>query len=274
MKRKNSLREAKKYRSVGVILCALLLGLSVIGYLAQNWRKNIHTIRCTVQNALIASPKEIIRAAAIPDSTSIADIDLKKISMRIERHPFVKRVDLLRNPPDELIIRVFERKPIALILGQGNREFFIDDDGVILPHIASPYIFDLPILSGIPATIVLAAGNRVLHPRVQQALDVLRTAKSIDEQLYHTFSEINLTQDRDLILYTLEHGIPVIFGTALSSEKKLRSFEAFWKTVALRAGASQLEYIDVRYQERVIAKYDNQFIKPAPAVRDSIIEEL
>ena len=274
MKRKKTLHEGKRYRSVGIILFCILCVIAFIGVFAYQWQKEFRSIRLNIDGTIITTTKEIQKLAALPDSTSLADLDLHQVSARILKHPYIKGVDLTRNPPDELEVKITERTPIAVVISQQEQEFYIDADGVVLPHVSSPYIYDLPVLTGSPADIVFVPGKRILYPKLQQAIIVLQTASGLDKNVYHLISEINISQKKDLILYTLENGIPVIFGPSIDAERKLRYFDAFWKNVVMNAGSNRLEYIDLRFAERVIARWNDDYMKPAPAVRDSVIEEL
>jgi cell division septal protein FtsQ len=274
MKRNRTLREARKYRSVGLISFALLILIGVFGLFADQWRKEKRFIRMMVQGAAITSPDEIRRLAALPDSASLADLDLAAIAARIRRHPFVRSVELTRNPPDELDASIVERTPIAVVITEGGADLYVDRDGVILPHRANAAVYDLPIITGLEPEIRLEAGKKVLLPRFQQALEVLFAAESMGGDVYHLISEVSIAHRQDMVLYTIENAVPVIFGPAMGAERKLRSFEAFWKEIAMKNGSTHLEYIDVRFAERIVVKWKDAFIAPQPVVRDSVITEL
>jgi len=274
MRRKQKFREGRKYRSVGMISFALLIVIGMFGLFADQWRKERRAIRLAVHGTAMTTPEEIRKLAALPDSASLADLDLGVISARIRRHPFVRSVELTRNPPDELDASVSERTPIAVVVTDGSGDYYVDRDGVILPHRASVSVFDLPVITGVGADIRLEPGRKVLVPRFQQALEVLYAAETMGEGLYHLISEISIARKQDLILYTIENGIPVIFGPAAGAERKLKYFDAFWRDIVLKTGSAHLEYIDVRFAERVIVKWKDAFLIPQQIVRDSVITEL
>lgn len=274
MKRKSALNESKRFRSVGVILFLVIGGLVSLGLFADQWQKNYRTIRLSVSGAHVIGIDEIRKYAAIPDSTSLADLDLHAIAKRIGRHPYVFAADLTRNPPDELSIVVTERQPIAIVMTPDERCYHIDKDGVVLPAVFTNATSDLPIITGVDAEVRFVPGKRVLVAKLQQALEIVRTAAELGNEFGHLISEVALGSGRDLVLYTMENGIPVIFGPSLDAERKLRAFDAFWRTVVQKAGSAKLEYVDVRFKERLVVKWNEQFYKPAPAVRDSLIMEL
>lgn len=274
MKRNQKLREARKYRSVGLISFALLILISVFGLFADQWRKEKRAIRLAVQGATITTPEEIRRYAALPDSASLADLDLAAIGARIRRHPFVRSVELVRNPPDALEAAIEERTPIAVVITAEGGDLYVDRDGVILPHRTMTAGCDLPVITGLSPDIRLEPGKKVLVPRFQQALEVLFAAEAMGGDLYHLISEVSVAHKQDLVLFTIENAVPVIFGPSAGAERKLRYFEAFWRNIVLKNGSSHLEYIDVRFAGRVIVKWKDAFISPAPAVRDSVITEL
>ncbi len=274
MRRKQKLREARKYRSVGMVSFLLLILIGVFGLVADQWRKEKRAIRFSVHGNAIATAEEIRRCADLPDSASLADLDLAAISARIRRHPFVRSVDLVRNPPDGLEATIEERAPIAAVITAEGTDLYVDRDGVILPHRSMPQAGDLPVITGLPPEIRPEPGRKVMLPRFQQALEVLFAAEALGGDIYHLISEVSIAHRQDLVLYTIENAVPVIFGPSGGAERKLRYFDAFWNSIVLKNGSAHLEYIDVRFAGRVIVKWKDAFLAPQPAVRDSVITEL
>ena len=157
-----------------------------------------------------------------------------------------------RDLPSTLKITVVERSPIAMI--NGNDLLYLDSEGVVLPHSISHEIFDLPVISNVPPTVTLAVGSTVQNPDVSEALSILSTAKLVNKELYHLISEVRLRTGGDLIFFTADGGVPVLFGRGNPAAKLLR-LEAFWSDVVHGHGSQELQYIDLRYDDQVVAKW-------------------
>jgi len=180
-------------------------------------------------------------------------------------NPFIKDVDVTRDPPRTLRIDVTERTPIAVLLNVQTKDWLVDEDGYVLPALETAAIYDLPVLTGTQDLQELTPGVRIKAPRVQKALQVLKAASIIDPKVINLFSEINLEQRRDLVLYTIEGGVPVIFGSPQHKEDKLRSFAAFWENVAMKYDPASLEYVDLRWKGQVVTRWRETASSPEQA---------
>jgi cell division septal protein FtsQ len=59
-----------------------------------------------------------------------------------------------------------------------------------------------------------------------------------------------------MILTSAESGVPIIFGRGDIADKIAR-LEAFWALEVAERGAGELEYIDLRYRDQVVARWRN-----------------
>jgi cell division protein FtsQ len=247
----------KRTRSLGIALFLLLAGMISIGVLAREWREHAVRITVEIRGATHATPEMLRKLAAVPDSTILSDVDLMAVRRRIEKHPFVETAVVRRDPPSTLVVEITERVPVAALLDVRTKDWFVDGSGVLLPMLPEIPLQQTPVITGYRPAGSIAAGTRIRDARLIQALGILSAARSIAPDMLHLFSEISLEGERDYVLYTLEAGVPVIFGPADRIEAKLRSFRAFWEGVAVQRDLTQLEYIDLRFLDQVVAKWQN-----------------
>lgn len=249
-----------------VVVVAVIASLAV---LADGWRKHASKLSISVTGTSLLSASEILRLAAIPDTAVLADIDLMAIRQRIEKNPVVREALLRRNPPATLEIEIRERLPIALLVNVRAKDWLIDEDGYILPGAPDGSVHAVPIMTLDQTLADAAPGTQVRNPRVRQALRLLRLARAADSVFLNLFSEISVTGGNDIVLYTLEAGVPVIFGAATDIEQKIMAFRAYWENVAATHDVSGLEYIDLRFSDQVVVRWMNSAEAPAqPTVPD------
>ena len=263
MRRKKSVKPTR-LRYVGVVTFFVLAGIAGLAVLAAQWRHSVVGVELAVSGLRIATEEQIRVASGLTDSSSLAELDLLEVRRGVLGNPFIKDVDVTRDPPRTLRIDVVERTPIALLVNVQGKDWLVDEDGYVLPALQSASVHDLPVLTDGDNVTELKPGVRIKNPTVQKALQVLKTAQLIDPALLNLFSEINLSQRRDLVLYTLEGGVPVIFGSPQRREDKLRSFAAFWENVAMKHGPTALEYIDLRWQNQVVTRWRDRNASPLP----------
>ncbi|MEO8167604.1 MAG: cell division protein FtsQ/DivIB, partial [bacterium] len=88
------------------------------------------------------------------------------------------------------------------------------------------------------------------------SISILAAAREINEELYRNISEIHFEEHQDPIFYTAEFGIPVVIGREQVGINLVK-FESFWKSVVAKSGAQQLQYIDLRFEDQVVVRWNH-----------------
>jgi len=245
---KNS--RARKYGLLGLLV--VFVGLIVF---ANFWKSSLRVTRVTLEGNRIVEANELFQLAQVKRGSLIYDIDLKAIQKNLLSQCYVKEATVERNPPSTIQITVVERTPIALV----NRSeiVYLDDDGIILPHSISKELFDLPVLSGLDLGATVTYGSAIHDTHGFEALQVLKAAKLVNTELYHLISEIQIRGDSDMVCYAAEGGVPIIFGEGNITDKLVR-LDAFWNQVIRERGLQNLQYVDLRYDDQVIARWSGR----------------
>jgi cell division protein FtsQ len=233
----------------------LLLVLTVVGVLivaANLWKSSLIVKRLTVEGNRIVETNEILQLAHVTKGMKMYDIDLTLIQKDVMSHHFIKDVIVQRDLPVTLKITVTEREPIAMV--NRNNILYLDAEGIVLPHSISREVFDLPLITGIPTSVPVTVGSRIVQTDVREALSILSAAKMVNKELYHLISEIKLRNGGDIVLYSAEEGIPIIFGRGDIVGKLIR-LETFWKDIVREKGPQQLQYVDLRYADQVVVRW-------------------
>jgi cell division protein FtsQ len=191
----------------------------------------------------------------VPKNSQLENVDLMSVRRDILSHHFIKDVVVERDLPATLRVTVQERVPLAII---NAAEFlYIDEDGVVLPHSISKQLIDLPVLSGLPVDGTMKPGTRLNNVEVQEALNILSGSKAVSKELYHLISEVRLRNGGDIVLYTAERGVPVIFGRGEIPSKLVR-LESFWNEIVREQGAQNLQYVDLRFEDQVVVRWTSK----------------
>jgi len=99
-------------------------------------------------------------------------------------------------------------------------------------------------------------GRQITRSDVKEALEVLGTAQGLGDELYRQISEVRIESGRDLLFYTAESGVPVLFGRG-DVAAKLVKFDGFWKEIVHHHGAHELAYIDLRFNDQVVVRWNH-----------------
>lgn len=234
----------------GFISLLLLGGLLVAG--ANFWKSSLTVQRVLIQGNNVVQANEILQLAHIPDAARMYDLDLTRIQQDVISHYFLKDVVIERDLPSTIRITVTERTPVAMINTGELR--YLDPEGVVLPHSVSGELFDLPLVSGIPGGASLKVGATLTHADVQEALTILTSAQLVNKEMFHLISEVRLRNGGDIVLYTADGSIPILFGRGQAASKLIR-LEALWGEIVRERGSRSVQYIDIRFEDQVVVRW-------------------
>ncbi|MEX1140114.1 MAG: FtsQ-type POTRA domain-containing protein [Bacteroidota bacterium] len=237
----------------GFISLVLLGGFLVAG--ANFWKSSLTVHRVLVHGNSVVQTNEILQLAHVNDGARMYDLDLLKIQKDVVSHYFIKAVLVERDLPSTIRIKVTERAPVAMINPGELR--YLDPDGVVLPHSVSGELFDLPLIGGIPPDVSPKVGATLTHSDIQEALTILSTARLVNKEMFHLISEVRLRNGGDIVLYTAEGSVPVLFGRGNVASKLVR-LETFWNGIVRERGSRLVQYIDVRFDDQVVVRWKDQ----------------
>ncbi len=235
-----------------LLLAGMLLGVAAAALWANLWKDDLRIAGITIDGNRILSSGEIIARAGIDRNEKLYTVDLFAVRRRIEENSFVQSASVNRDALGRIRISVVERVPIAAIVLDGL--LYLDAAGCVLPPSRSRQIFDLPIITGVQGRTGLSPGKQVSDPDLHEALQILSVARQLDDGLYRGISEIRLGRGEDIILYTSEAGVPVIFGHG-DAPAKLLKFDAFWKKFVVHRGPAELQSVDLRFEDQVVVRW-------------------
>ena len=182
---------------------------------------------------------------------TIQSADLKKISVKIERHPFVKAARISRHYPNQLRINIVERIPLAIL----NLEsiLMIDNEGFILPDQGYSQGALIPILSGFnSAKDLYPEGEKTYSIKVKEAVSILSKILNGYPELYENISELTLNKDDEYVIILADQPTRVILGKD-EILTKLNILKNFDQALGLRK-LTDYQFLDMRYKKQLIAK--------------------
>ena len=243
------------FLSLLVLAAALVVG-------ANAWKASLTVKQITVDGNRIVGTNEILQLTQLPRGTLLYRVDLMTIQRKVMGHYYIKDALVERNLPSTIRISVIERIPIAMT--EQSDALYLDEEGFVLPRTISRKLFDLPMISGIPEHAPLKLGSIVAQPDLKEALLLLGVMKEVNRPLYHNISEVNIRGGGDIVLFSAEGGVPIIFGRG-NIAGKLANLEAFWNDVVRVRGPQNLQYIDLRYQDQIVVRWNLQALAKTPA---------
>ncbi len=259
-------KEDEAHRWSFPVFILVLIGILALLGLSHVWRSGLKAREFVVAGNSILSEEEILNLAAIPRPIGMFELDLMDIKRRIEKHAYVKEAIVSRDLPSRIRIHVRERSPVAILAGP--QPLLIGADLVLLPTTPSSEMYDLPIVTGWRSKTAIESRDEAsgipthwtpskLHRDFRRALEIIEISKRIDEDLYQLLSEVRLLDDGDVILYSSDFGVPIVFGRG-DVARKLVYLHEFWEQVVAREGAGKLQSVDLRFEGQIVARWNQQ----------------
>jgi cell division protein FtsQ len=245
-----------------LLMIGLLITVVVAAVWANLWKSDLRITDVRVSGNTIVNEKEILSLASISKEQKLYGVDLLAAQRRIMQNAFIKWAAVNREAPNRISITVQERVPIAAVIL--DKIAYLDADGVVLPPAHPENIFDLPVMTGAFQPGGFVPGRQITRSEVKEALEVLATARQLGNELYRLISEARIESGRDLVFYTAESGVPVVFGRG-DVAVKLVKFDGFWKEIVLHHGAHELVYVDLRFEDQVVVRWNHDKGEAQPA---------
>ena len=216
--------------------------------------------------------EQVLKTADLHEGENIFRVNLAQVHDRLQQLPQVDDVQVMRELPGKIDIKISERKPIAWITSEkeisdpfaSDAAFLVDARGVLMKEKKLlPEYLGLPLISGC-ASESLEAGKIVASFEAKAALDLLRLSTRSFMQTRFQIREINLSKGYCLLV-TDKNRTQVTFGFD-NIDMQLQRLEQFliWADDSKR----EIETVNLLVQRNIPVT----FTKPAAVVINETID--
>ena len=215
--------------------------------------------RITVSGNSRMSRGEVVSLLEGLPGTNMVTVDLEAWRRTLLRSPWVADAAIRRVFPGTVAVSISERQPMGV--GRiGDGLYLIDDRGGIIDEFGPNYSeFDLPIIDGL-ASAPRDNGPLIDEARAGLASRVLMSLQARPD-LAKRVSQIDVSDVRDAVLLLKDDTALVRVGTDQFVER-LQSYIDL--APALRERVAAIDYVDLRFDERVYVRPQGSD-KPRPA---------
>jgi len=240
--------------------------IAAVVYFANRWRTDVTYDKISVKGNYTLTKDEILQAANIKSDSvvNIEELNLVFMRDRIAKHPEIKKVFVSKNPPNEIVIEVFEKRPLAIV-NVGNQLNLIDEECELFPFKNYEKLYDLPVITGIKQFSQQQIEDKSYMKDLKTAVFITMNAYKKSKFLYNQISEINVSDTNKIILFTNDKSTPVYFPRSeeknisdLNYQKEIISKLAVLKNFFEKSFESlkdkKYEYVDLRFDNQVIVK--------------------
>ncbi len=155
-------------------------------------------------------------------------LSTREIGRRLLTHPYVREVSVRKAFPDKLVVRVGERRPVAMI--NLDSLYYVDDRGDIFKRLTAYDAKAFPIVTGF-SRADLAAKDPVSIRNLKKTIELLGCAEA--GPLRENISEAHFDAQDGFTLVTRDFGLQLKIGTTDFREAMRRIEEAMPKLASL-----------------------------------------
>ena len=172
----------------------------------------------------VLSREEILKHAGLRKGQNLFGIDLKSVRANLELLPEVRRVEIRRQIPDRMTIRVSERTPVARLAAPRDlrwETYAVDSEGFVM-NLNPAATESMPLITGAKVSD-LRVGGAVSSPEIFRALELIRKCEITTLNAHVEVKNIDVSRSHMLVVETSD-GMRLKIGLEFM-EQNLRRLE-------------------------------------------------
>ncbi len=246
----------KLVKILSVLIFPVLLGLIFYIAFSVDYEQPYKIKLIEIKGGEHLSSEKYFTYAGFDKKETYEELTLPIIKSRLEKHPYVKRADVLYSGKGKVEVFIEEKEFWAILLAGAN-EFVITRDYELLPVLPYTQQILLPIISDDDLFGKLKAFDYVKNnAQLIPAFKVLDAVKMINPVLFDNLSEIAYEQKEFLSVYFTFSDYNLIIDKSKVIDE-IYYFNALWKYIGGSEVCENIEYVDLRYSGKIFLGMKN-----------------
>lgn len=235
-------------RGLVVVLVGLLALAGKLGWEQLGRSNNFKVARIDVVGAERAGKDEILYLCKLKPGMGIFEFRLASVVKAVEAHPWVRKAQVSRELPDQVVIRIWEQAPSAIVVS--GEPYYMNSEFEVFKKLIPGDDLNFPIITGVSLADLEKRDAQTLE-LVGNALAAWDLAKNSRIYPSDRISEVHVEPSLGLSLVTID-GPVVVFGDT-GFKDKFRKLERI--KVELGEQFYSLRGLDLTQPERVVARF-------------------
>ncbi len=177
-------------------------------------------------------------------------LDLKELERRVMQHPFVRDVEVFRDLKGNLMVEVYQTKPIARVINPDGPDHYISDEGKILP-VSPKFTARVPLIKLQNQTVIDTALTATEDG--QKLFELLGFIQK-DQFWSAQVAQIAVDGDMEVTIYPQVTKQTVEFGAIDDIDEKFKKLKIFYKKILPTKGWNYYETVSLKYKDQIVAK--------------------
>jgi cell division protein FtsQ len=242
----------KTLGKLGAFMLMVFALLSLFVYAYSSDKFNLRTV--TIHGCKASSQKVLESVVRDNFPANVLRINLSEVKSRLEKEPWVKRVEIRRILPSDLVIYVQERTPAAIV--EFHDDLMItDQDGIMLDRYDPKYgKLDVPVFKGVKGE---DEENYRLYQeenseRIRHGLQMLAEIESGSPQESKRISEVDISDPDNLKVLLVDDTAEVLLGEKDYQKRFSSLMENMKQYRELKNQYTEIESIDLSVEGKII----------------------
>jgi cell division protein FtsQ len=183
------------------------------------------------------------------------DIDLNRLELKIEENPSIKNAEVYKKISGSMGVRITFRKPIVRIITETYDQFYIDQEGFLMPLSEEGTTRVIPANGNIKFNYsgkkINILNNKDIPKQIKDIYDIsskIATDKFLNAQIEQIFVKSN--REYELIPKVGNH--IVLLGDVNRLDKKLKYLKHFYIHVLNTQGWRTYSYINLKFENQIV----------------------
>lgn len=191
---------------------------------------------------------EWVRQALAPlEGDNLVRLSLAEAAARVERNPWIESVEMAKELPGRLRVKVAERRPVALLLA-GGRLVYADSEGRAIAPVSTPAELEEARSAGL---LVVSFVQPPHGEGVGSALKVAAELGRVQPTWAAKLSRIEVLGEEDFRLHTEALPFPLLVTSGQVAPKVERLVELLPE---LSRRYPRIEAVDLRFSRRIVVQ--------------------
>ena len=237
-----------------VFTISLIIMVIWVSHFWSEQKSSLNNFNISINGSSVLSSDYYIQYLVSSVNGEIFYSDPNIILDKIYEHPFIKGAKVSYRYPDKIILEICERIPFARVNNGPDQMIMLDKDCFVIPNIEQVKNYSVPTLSKFNSDPELyPIGEPALSLKIKDTIDWLRLLNQKHPDLYHSISEIFLTNNDEINLILSENPTKIMLGNK-NTHYKIDLLKEFEKTIKNKKEITDFAYIDMRYSNQVIVR--------------------
>ena len=204
----------------------------------------------SVEGAAAVAPAAVLAASGITKEDNLLFLDRWAVRGSVEAMPYIKTCALERVFPNQVVLSVLERDPVATLL-VNNHLFELDREGVVLRQVAADAAHPGPLITNVPDLVSVEPGQRLDRPPVSTALAAWDAFERVPMAAEVAVSELAALDENEIVMVCDDLPYEIRWGRGDFS-RQARLLNVLWEDMGQAIGCQ--EYLDLRFGDDLVCK--------------------